>query len=736
MERDSRKLIQLLKQTGLIPAWHRAAVVALVAALASLQPAALAQGDANLGTLQPPAVGEAKHRHRRLDSILNGVVDAYERHLDTAEKEGRTKARAARLAAQDAASRAAADRAPMRRDGSVAVTFRINDPSKVAALTRFLRENGGDPRNVGEDYVEAYVPAALLVEASKQPGVTRVQAIVPPQPKRGPTTSQGVEVHGAPLWHALGFTGEGVKVGVIDIGFSGLSDLLGSELPASVTAMCYYDIGRPTSRLSDCDNDGEVHGTAVAEALLDIAPDAFLYIADPPGPGDLIRTVDWMVAHGVQVINYSVGAPWDGPGDGTSPYSQSPLKMVDKAIENGIVWVNAAGNEGYSAWLGRFQDVDRDGFHEFSYRFSPLPDRIDFNELNCFPGDGDPIGVQLRWQGRWESDDRLADLDVLLVDQGLVPIAVGAETQIETRTPEEKLMHQEDLLGRFCIVIERDDDYPAPEPDWIQLVVLTSQRPLDYPTLGSIGNPAESANPGLLAVGATHWRSPSAIEDYSGLGPTPDGRIKPDVVGVDSADSSSYGGEFRGTSQASPHVAGLAALILNAYPSFGPREVAAYLRNNADRRTYHPLLGRLPHPNNVWGYGLAGLPRITVRYEEQVANDGPRQLPLSRYFPTADAGTTFTVVSSNPALVAVSVQRGTLVIVPAQGREGRATITVTAWFRNGLQATVTVVANVEDAPMEQQPRALSGWRLALYDRVSSTTPRVSSTTSHRGAFVR
>ena len=732
MERDSRKLVHLLKQAGLIRAWHRVTVVALVAALVRCQPAALAQGNANLGTLQPPAVGEAKHRHRRLGSILNGVVDAYERHLESAEKEGRTKARAARLAAQDAASRAAADRAPMRQSGSVAVTFRINDPSKVDALTRFLRENGGDPRNVCEDYVEAYVPVALLVEASKQPGVRRMQAIVPPQPKRGPTTSQGVEVHGAPLWHALGFTGEGVKVGVIDTGFSGLSGLLGTELPASVAARCYAGMGRPTSRLSACDNEGDFHGTAVAEALLDVAPDVSLYIADARTPCDMASAVDWMTAHGVQVINFSASFPWDGPGDGTSPSSESPLNTVNTAIDNGIVWVNAAGNEGQSAWFERFQDVDRNGFHEFSYEFNPIP------ELNCFPGNGESIQIQLRWQGPWQTNARLADLDVLLyeVDRGGLAqlVAFSADVQSETRDPSECLMHERNLGGRFCIGIYRDTDYPAPEPDWIQLIVLTSQSPLESYTIGSIGNPAESANPGLLAVGATPWDSPRTIEDYSSLGPTPDGRIKPDVVGVDLADSSNFALGFPGTSQASPHIAGLAALVRDAYPSFSPREVADYLRNNADRRTYHPLLGHLSHPNNVWGYGLAGLPPIPVRYEEQVANDGPRQTPLSRYFPTADAGTTFSAVSSNPELVAVTTSAGALVIVPAQGREGQATITVTAWFRNGVQATVTIVATVEAPPM--QPRSTAGWRLALYDRVSSTTPRVSSTTSHQGAFVR
>ena len=40
----------------------------------------------------------------------------------------------------------------------------------VDEVVAFLEENGGDPRNVGEDYVEAYVPVSLLGLASEQPG--------------------------------------------------------------------------------------------------------------------------------------------------------------------------------------------------------------------------------------------------------------------------------------------------------------------------------------------------------------------------------------------------------------------------------------------------------------------------------------------------------------------------------------------------------------------------------------
>ena len=51
-------------------------------------------------------------------------------------------------------------------------------------MVAFLGENGGDPRNVGEDYIEAYVPVTLLGTASEQPDVLRVREIILPNPDR------------------------------------------------------------------------------------------------------------------------------------------------------------------------------------------------------------------------------------------------------------------------------------------------------------------------------------------------------------------------------------------------------------------------------------------------------------------------------------------------------------------------------------------------------------------------
>ena len=77
----------------------------------------------------------------------------------------------------------AASGAAIHSGASVAVTFYLS--GGVDEVVAFLEENGGDPRNVGEDYIEAYVPVTLLGPASEQPGVLRVREIVPPEQGRG-----------------------------------------------------------------------------------------------------------------------------------------------------------------------------------------------------------------------------------------------------------------------------------------------------------------------------------------------------------------------------------------------------------------------------------------------------------------------------------------------------------------------------------------------------------------------
>ena len=534
-------------------------------------------------TLPPP---ESKlPKYQNLDSILNRVVEEFEQHLTEQHK-----AQSAAHKSSVSRAQAAAKLAPITKGDAVAVTFYTDSAARSQSLANWLQSRGGDPRNIGEDYVEAYVPIALLAEAAKQPGVRRVQAIVPPQPDLGPVTSQGVAVHRASAWHAAGFTGRGVKVGIIDLSFGRFRRLQGTELPTSVTVRCYTDIGSHTSDIRDCVS-GNTHGTAVAESLVDIAPSVSLYIADPISRADLKSTVEWMANQGVKVINHSVSWPWDGPGDGTSPYSNSPLKTVDTAVENGIVWVNSAGNQADRTWYGAFRDTDDNGWHEFSG--TDECNSIGFVENGV-------LNARLRWDDVWGGASRDLNLHFYEITDG-GPEERDSSTVLQNGDddPYESIRYII-LPGFYCLGVSQAGDTAA--PSWLQLQVRLGG--FEYTTLGSIVNPAESANTGMLAVGAAPHSNTRRIEFFSSQGPTPDGRIKPDLVGADRGNTESSN-IFSGTSQASPHVAGLAALVRQRFPSYTPQQVTDYLKEQAEPRG-------TPDPNNTWGHGFAQLPALAT----------------------------------------------------------------------------------------------------------------------------
>ena len=490
------------------------------------------------------------------------------------------------------------------------VALSIIVDGNVQRVVNVIKSNGGDVRNVRDNYIEAYVPTTALAILARTPGVSWARELEQPMRTKGSVTSGGVAQHLANVWHNAGIKGQGVKVGVIDItstrtsrdGFTGTPALMGTDLPNTITARCYTDIGTYTSDIADCSNstyssgftggssNGSTHGTRVAETVMDMAPEASLYISNATTGADLRSAVEWMHGEGVKVIAYSINWSFHGPPDGTTPHQYGPLNTVKWAADNGIVWVNSAGNQHLDTWYGAFTDADNDNILEW---------RVGREVQTLSVLAGRTARVFMRWDDTWGgADDDLALIAVKNPGPGEIVLGTSDDAQSgdANDNPYEsiKLTNHSSATDTVALRVKSMD---GSKPSWIQLVVWGGNV-LETATYGySIGTPADSPHLGVLGVGAG---SPTGLHNYSSRGPTPDGRTKPDIVGA-SGQATATSSYFGGTSAAAPHVAGLAALVAQQNPDFTPTQVTNYLKTHAAPK------GNTV-PNNQWGHGFAQLP--------------------------------------------------------------------------------------------------------------------------------
>ena len=491
------------------------------------------------------------------------------------------------------------------------VALSIIVDGNVQRVVNVINSNGGDVRNVRDNYIEAYVPTTELAILARTPGVSWARELEQPMTTRGSVTSDGVTQHLAKAWHNAGIRGQGVKVGVIDItstrtsrdGFTGTPALMGIDLPRTIAARCYTDVGTYTSDIADCSNpsygsgffggssNGSTHGTRVAETVMDIAPAASLYISNATSSADLRSAVEWMHGQGVQVIVYSINWSFHGPPDGTTPYPYGPLNTVKWAADNGIVWVNSAGNQHLDSWYGAFTDADNDNILEWRVG------RED-QTLSLLPGR--TATVFMRWDDKWAKAEN--DLSLIAVrnhgqpNESVIITGDDAQDGGDHDVPKETIRLTNSGPQTTTVAL-RVKSMDGSKPSWLQLVVWGGGV-LGTATYGySIGTPADSPVLGVIAAGAG---SPTGLYNYSSRGPTPDGRIKPDIIGA-AGQATATSSSFGGTSAAAPHVAGLAALVAQQNPEFTPTQVTNYLKTHAAPKGS-------PVPNNAWGHGFAQLP--------------------------------------------------------------------------------------------------------------------------------
>ncbi len=472
---------------------------------------------------------------------------------------------------------------------SVGVSLQLARVGGEDALSALIA-SGARVVNRSGQTAEAYLPSAALRTLGTLAGIARADPIIRPvsmgSPGLGAVVGEGVKLHGADQWQAAGILGAGIKVGIIDGGFVGLTSRIGRELPMSVFARCYREVGRYSAAAKSCEENTE-HGTAVAETIADMAPGISLYLANPVSMLDLKSSVAWMTSNGVQVINVSLGFAYEGPGDGTSP-PNSVYSVVDQAVAGGALWVNAAGNAGEDGWTGTWTDTDQNGVLEFS-------GTDERNSLVLTAGD--PILVTLRWNDRWGASGNDYNLYLYGAD-GALPLATSEDTQNGRGDPVETLSFTPSTSGAYRLAVKRSR---GSDPSALQLLVLMSnEAPLQFRTAANtLPSPADSANPGMITVGAVSFGSPDSIQPYSSRGPTTDGRIKPDVVAADCT-ATTLISPFCGTSESAPYASGAAALSLAVNPSLTPAQLATWLRSRAI-----PLGG--PTPNATFGWGRLDL---------------------------------------------------------------------------------------------------------------------------------
>lgn len=132
---------------------------------------------------------------------------------------------------------------------------------------------------------------------------------------------------------------------------------------------------------------------------------------------------------------------------------------------------------------------------------------------------------------------------------------------------------------------------------------------INYTSLSDLGSAKN-----ILSVGATQKVSTDRMADFSSWGPTRDGRLKPDIVapgeGIQSTVPGGGYGDSSGTSMATPHISGIAALVMQRYravfnsDSPRPATVRAILIQSArDLQADHVYY--TPGPDFASGYGMA-----------------------------------------------------------------------------------------------------------------------------------
>ncbi len=494
-----------------------------------------------------------------------------------------------------AVEKMARDRKIINGKSEISGYLALDAQGSLAAATKDLQDLGvsvyGFDLNTEE--VEIGIPLSILAQKqtpellidylTKIAHVNHVVGFRPPTPLTTKSVdwrklaTEGAQTVGADKWHAAGITGKGVRVGILDMGFGGIEQAAGKELPPA-------DEIKSNIPLDELDAQEENHGTACAMVVHGMAPDAELYIAqfDGASTDSLIEAIDFLLKNKVQIVNYSVGSAV-GPHDGTFGMAVAVNEIVREA---GLLWVNAAGNEALDHTAFKYKDNGK-GIHAFSDKVLALP-FVPFAPVTT---------VIMNWNGNWAGKES-SEYDFAILDEDGNEVVTAAEPRKGKKNdlPFQAASFEVTPKKVYFMVIHKAKaktdnilDIFIPNallPDWAQVPDHSVTTPGD----------ADSA----LTVGATGLTQ-DELEIYSSQGPTMDDRLKPDVTAPTGEVLPGYDEGFSGTSGAAPLVAGAAALVWQKLPDLKAEGVKAFLTANVKD------LGD-DGPDPLYGAGRLALP--------------------------------------------------------------------------------------------------------------------------------
>ncbi len=502
----------------------------------------------------------------------------------------------------------AADPSLIVNDGYVLVDAAAQ--GSAAGLLESMKRMGGKGLGVFGRMVSGWMPVGALGNMAKSTSLRTARASYYVT-NAGSVTSRGdVSLKSDLVRTNLGLDGSGVTIGVLSDSYDCLggaaADIASGDLPAGGVVA-----------LDDTFCPATDEGRAMLQIVHDVAPGADLAFHSASGgiANFANGIVELATVGGSDVIVDDViylAEPFFQDGQ--------VAQAVDQVADLGVAYFSSAGNDGRQGYQSEFRDSGVPGLlggarHDFD------PDPATVDDLQTFTlGTGGSIFI-LQWADPFFSVSGGAgaqtDLDVFVyLTDGTFTGLASASFNVGGDPVEIIGLTNSGPPIQLAFGIELAE---GPAPVLLRHIIFNNFGSTfdEFPTNTGVLYGHANAK-GAVAVGGSVWYNTPEWNTFvtsafpntgSAAGPTPilfdtagnptfRFRFKPEVVGPDGVNTTFFGSDlpfaipgtsepdgipnFFGTSASAPHVAAVAAQILEAAPSLGPRNVERLLKFTAD----------------------------------------------------------------------------------------------------------------------------------------------------------